>query len=160
VANRFSFQIGSTAKFTWPMPSLWMALGLGKSGRLKPPGSTQTAAMPPRIPKSFGQIRRGQTQSAPRRALPASWPRPAAAAKPAPAARPPVSVPLGVGYRGRLIRAVQLGDRRWVASHAPIDGGYVLANGPPPLVQEGNVYLTRFMAIAGAELEIDETQPT
>jgi len=115
--------------------------------------------MPP-IPTRFGQVcsslptrpsRPSLALRRPTRDLPAQ-PVPSPASQPSETA----PAPIAVEYRGYVISPIQMGDRSWVAHHTRIGGEPIVADAPPPMVQRMNAFMSRFMAIVNAQLEIDD----
>jgi hypothetical protein len=67
--------------------------------------------------------------------------------------------PNQIEYKGHLIWAVQTGDGSWIATHTRIGSEPdVAADGFPPVAQEMDSFVSPFIAIASAELAIDELE--
>ena len=64
--------------------------------------------------------------------------------------------PQSVEYKGHVIHAARLEDGRWAAFHHPIDADpAIVRDYPAPTAQR---FMARVLAIASAEIEIDDLQ--
>lgn len=61
-----------------------------------------------------------------------------------------------VEYKGRLISASQIEDGNWTATHGAIGGASCVAPVSPG--QKAHSFFARIMAIADAEIEIDDLE--
>lgn len=68
----------------------------------------------------------------------------------------PGSAPYQAEYKDRLICASQLEDGSWIATHVPLNADASDERDPP--VQPAHRYLARIMAVASAQIEIDELE--
>jgi hypothetical protein len=178
--SRLTFQIKQNAIFRGatppsPMASLRARLFGIKTRRGRAPG---VQAVTSSAPRNFGQDRNAVV-----RRLPWTWPPLAmypepfrsippppamptkiAAVKAAPAPIPaPISVGQGltttryqVEYKGRLISASQIEDGNWIATHVSVGDEPSDAHVPPE--QNVHSFIARILAIASAEIEIDDLE--
>jgi hypothetical protein len=58
-------------------------------------------------------------------------------------------------YKGHSISTKRLPDGSWVASFARVDGAPIFVNGIAQFVSTTTAYLTKLLAVADAEIEID-----
>jgi hypothetical protein len=161
VVSRLTFEIDSDATFLDAKPLFPFASLRSKlfGTHVRKCHASGVQAIVPTAPRTFGQnptavVRRSPEKFltiAPLRAVPV-----AVAAMPSPISTCQGS-PYQAQYKDRLISATQLIDGSWIATHVSM--GSDPANDSS--AQGPHFFLARAMAIASAEIEIDEwEQPT
>ena len=150
--RKFSFQIGLDAKFKRvPKLAFLRAKLFGKPPRERRALAFKSAT--PTIPKTYGS-NRGLGGGGPRKGPPPAAPQHA----PMPVRETSTSDPNQIEYKSYLISAKQTGDRSWIATYIRIGSEPEAADDLPPLVREMNSFAASFIAVASAELEIDELE--